>query len=173
MGPDLDKGRLESAMEASGNKEAADVVKEPERKHMKCVNNYEDNMFQIEPLDEQDGGAERCDVEVDILGKANSVDNVLAEVDNHETTESSSSFDDTVHGVDNGTSLSDAEVESGLLGDASSPFPFDGSSEILGSRRKKLTSHWRAFIRPLVWRCKWVELQIKKFQSQAKNMTES
>lgn len=35
------------------------------------------------------------------------------------------------------------------------------------SRKKRLTPHWRTFIRPLVWRCKWVELQIKKFQSQA------
>jgi len=30
-----------------------------------------------------------------------------------------------------------------------------------------LTDHWRRFIRPLMWRCKWVELQIKEFQSQA------
>lgn len=36
------------------------------------------------------------------------------------------------------------------------------------SRKKRLTSHWRTFIQPLMWRCKWVELQIKKFQSQAK-----
>lgn len=34
-------------------------------------------------------------------------------------------------------------------------------------RRKKLTTHWRSFIHPLMWRCKWVELQIKKLQSRA------
>lgn len=34
-------------------------------------------------------------------------------------------------------------------------------------RRKKLTPHWSTFIRPLRWRCKWAELQIKKLQSQA------
>ena len=34
-------------------------------------------------------------------------------------------------------------------------------------RRKKLTDHWRRFIRPLMWRFKWVELKIKELQSQA------
>lgn len=34
-------------------------------------------------------------------------------------------------------------------------------------RRKKLTPHWSSFIQPLRWRCKWVELQMKKLQSQA------
>lgn len=30
-----------------------------------------------------------------------------------------------------------------------------------------MTTHWRNFIRPLVWRCKWTELRIKELQSQA------
>lgn len=30
-----------------------------------------------------------------------------------------------------------------------------------------MTVHWRKFIRPLMWRCKWIELQIKELQSQA------
>lgn len=34
-------------------------------------------------------------------------------------------------------------------------------------RKKKLTTHWRRFVRPLMWRCKWTELKIKEFQSQA------
>lgn len=34
-------------------------------------------------------------------------------------------------------------------------------------RKKKLTDHWRRFVRPIMWRCKWIELQIKEFQSQA------
>ena len=38
---------------------------------------------------------------------------------------------------------------------------------LLICRRKKLTTHWRSFIHPLMWRCKWVELQIKKLQSRA------
>lgn len=38
---------------------------------------------------------------------------------------------------------------------------------VLYSRKKKLTSHWRRFIRPLMWRCKWTELRIKELESQA------
>lgn len=34
-------------------------------------------------------------------------------------------------------------------------------------RKKKMTAHWRNFIRPLMWRCKWTELRIKEIESQA------
>ena len=34
-------------------------------------------------------------------------------------------------------------------------------------RKKKLTCHWRNFIRPLMWRCKWTELRIKELELQA------
>lgn len=34
-------------------------------------------------------------------------------------------------------------------------------------KKKKVTTHWRSFIQPLMWRCRWTELQIKKLQSQA------
>lgn len=34
-------------------------------------------------------------------------------------------------------------------------------------RKKKLTTDWRNFIRPLMWRCKWTELRIKELESQA------
>lgn len=37
----------------------------------------------------------------------------------------------------------------------------------INCRKKKLTDHWRRFIHPLRWRCQWLELQIKEFQSQA------
>lgn len=33
--------------------------------------------------------------------------------------------------------------------------------------RKKLTDHWRRFIHPLKWRCKWLELRINELNSQA------
>lgn len=36
-----------------------------------------------------------------------------------------------------------------------------------GGRKKKLTDHWRKFIQPIMWRCKWVELKIKELQNQA------
>lgn len=34
-------------------------------------------------------------------------------------------------------------------------------------RKKKLTDHWRKFIQPIMWRCKWVELKIRQLQNQA------
>lgn len=34
-------------------------------------------------------------------------------------------------------------------------------------RKRKLTDHWRNFIRPLTWRCKWTELRIKEIDSLA------
>lgn len=30
-----------------------------------------------------------------------------------------------------------------------------------------MTSHWRKFIQPIMWRCKWLELQARKFESIA------
>lgn len=30
-----------------------------------------------------------------------------------------------------------------------------------------MTAHWRRFIDPLVWRSKWIELQLRKLNSQA------
>nr|GFB24094.1 hypothetical protein [Tanacetum cinerariifolium] len=33
--------------------------------------------------------------------------------------------------------------------------------------KKRLTNHWKSFVRPLMWRCKWAELKIKQFESQA------
>lgn len=38
---------------------------------------------------------------------------------------------------------------------------------LLPYRKKKLTNHWRNFVRPLMWRCKWTELKIKEIKSQA------
>ncbi|XWS33536.1 hypothetical protein CRYUN_Cryun22dG0091600 [Craigia yunnanensis] len=38
---------------------------------------------------------------------------------------------------------------------------------LIFSRKRKLTDHWRRFIRPLMWRCKWLELQLKEFKFQA------
>lgn len=30
-----------------------------------------------------------------------------------------------------------------------------------------MTDHWRNFIRPLAWRCKWTELKLKQIEAQA------
>lgn len=169
MGPDLElKGRLEMVTEALGNIETAGAMKEPEDKHMRCASNYEDNNFEMEALvDEKTEGERSQDVEVNIFEYTNSVDIGIVEAKFQDQTENSSSFEDTISGFENGTMLSDAEVDSGLHGDASPALSVDGYSDFFRVRKKRLTPHWRTFIRPLVWRCKWVELQIKKFQSQA------
>lgn len=38
---------------------------------------------------------------------------------------------------------------------------------VLFFRKKKLTDHWRRFIHPIMWRCKWVELQLKEIRARA------
>ncbi|PSS11845.1 Protein transport protein [Actinidia chinensis var. chinensis] len=170
MGPDLElKGRSETVMAAADNKETAGVMKEPEDKHMRCASNYEDNTFEMEALvDEQTEETKRSqDVEVNILDYTSSGDNGLVEAEFQGPTESSSSFDDTISEFENGTKLSDAEDESELHCDASSSVPFDGYNEFFRIRKKRLTPHWRKYIRPLMWRCKWIELQMKKLRSQA------
>lgn len=35
------------------------------------------------------------------------------------------------------------------------------------SRKKRLTPHWKTYIQSYTWRCKWVELQLRRFLSQA------
>lgn len=34
-------------------------------------------------------------------------------------------------------------------------------------RKKKITDHWRNFVRPLMWRCQWLELRMNELHSQA------
>ncbi|XP_028753200.1 uncharacterized protein LOC114712819 [Neltuma alba] len=80
--------------------------------------------------------------------------------------ECSSSFGDTGSGTDNASAFSDDEVVSYMY--ANDPFSsmFFKDCEPSLIRRKKLTSHWKSFIRPLRWRCKWIELKLKQLQSQ-------
>ncbi|KAL8268345.1 hypothetical protein R6Q59_002143 [Mikania micrantha] len=70
-------------------------------------------------------------------------------------TASSSSFDNTFSDAGACEYGSDNEVMSDFRGDL---FPM---------RKKRVTSHWRKFVQPIMWRCKWVELQLQKFQSMA------
>ncbi|XP_040937799.1 uncharacterized protein [Gossypium hirsutum] len=81
-----------------------------------------------------------------------------------DATDNSSSFGGTMSGDENDSAISDAEVESALSG--GSPFGslLDGLFQM---RKRKLTDHWRRFIHPLMWRLKWLELQLKELKSQA------
>ncbi|KAL9233158.1 hypothetical protein vseg_008188 [Gypsophila vaccaria] len=89
------------------------------------------------------------------------------------SSENSSSFGDTLPRSEVTSVTSDAEVESefrdetGLLGST-----FDGyGGGAFPLRKKKLSTRWRSFIRPLMWRCKWTELKIRELESQALKYT--
>ncbi|KAK1413635.1 hypothetical protein QVD17_35411 [Tagetes erecta] len=89
-------------------------------------------------------------------------------------TDYSSSFADSTstNNDDNSATVSDAEVDSQLCNDVTGfVSPFDDFGTVLRVRKKRVTSHWRSFIRPLMWRCKWAELKIKQFESQALEYT--
>ncbi|XP_022874957.1 uncharacterized protein LOC111393583 [Olea europaea var. sylvestris] len=106
-------------------------------------------------------------VSVDVIEYAHAKEKeVVAKLD-PDATEYSSSFADTTSGNGNSSELSDAEVESQFFGDNDVMPPFDAFNGIFPMRKKKLTAHWRNFIHPLMWRCKWTELKIKELELQA------
>ncbi|KAJ4848823.1 hypothetical protein Tsubulata_017269 [Turnera subulata] len=134
---------------------------------MQCVSNCEDRRFDAQNPHDHGAAADSpagMDVEVDILECTKSLDNGQGEAPPcDDETESMSSFGDTDPEIENDSS----EVESQFHVSGAPPSIFDGYGAGFGMRKKKLTDHWRRFIRPLMWRCKWLELQIKEFQSQA------
>ncbi|XP_058743301.1 uncharacterized protein LOC131616085 [Vicia villosa] len=85
--------------------------------------------------------------------------------------ESSGSFGDT--DLENAAhdSFGDPEVESRMYADMASSSMCDDwdEDEPLRQRSKrKTTAHWRKFISPVMSRCKWTELKLRKLQSQAR-----
>ncbi|KAK7400678.1 hypothetical protein VNO78_11934 [Psophocarpus tetragonolobus] len=124
-------------------------------------------IVKVEPfLDEQINSTKVFeDTEVDIVSWTNKGDFTSSKNDDPDATDYSSSFADTTSDAENGSRLSDVEVESAFLGDNGLGGSFDDSA--FPTRKRKLTDHWRNFIRPLMWRCKWTELRIKEIDSQA------
>ncbi|KAE8038587.1 hypothetical protein FH972_011084 [Carpinus fangiana] len=164
MGPDLElKGNSKAAMVVSVGKNNAIVPQGPEDMILQCASNCEDNNFgmEVELTTEQDGSE---NVEVNITDFTTATDAGLVDGDCQDVTEHSSSFGDTDSGTENGLMLADDEVESQFF--ASNASVFDGYFDRFPIRKKKLTVHWRKFVRPLMWRCKWIELQIKELQSR-------
>ncbi|XP_062209451.1 uncharacterized protein LOC133911264 [Phragmites australis] len=76
-----------------------------------------------------------------------------------DTTECSSSFGDTCSGFDDEVDSGEPEVNSHISA------AVDGD---LASRphRKKVTAEWRNSVRPILWRCQWLELRMKDLSSQ-------
>ncbi|CAH9083317.1 unnamed protein product [Cuscuta epithymum] len=112
--------------------------------------------------------SEEGGVAVDVTGYARSgVPAILMKEDPDET-EYSSSFADSTSLNDHISGPSDAEADSHFCSESELGSPFDGFGSLFPMRKKKLTSHWRNFISPLMWRCKWVEVKLKEFKSQAR-----
>lgn len=96
------------------------------------------------------------DVEVNIIGNSGlkAVEDNCVDVIEIETS-SSSSFDGT--GSDTELSDSDDEVETRKREEWRKYM-----------RKRKVTDHWRKFIRPIMVRCKWVELKMRKLNAKAR-----
>lgn len=107
------------------------------------------------------------DVEVDIVTCTKINETRPAEVEDPDATEYSSSFADTASDPEKCSGLSEAEMESQFFGDSDLASPYDAFDSIFQTRKKKLTNHWRSFVRPLMWRCQWTELKIKQIKSRA------
>lgn len=151
----------------------ADAKTPEETPMMMCASNYEDNAVHMEvpAVDCDQVMASKGydeDVEVDIVGDVVSEEKV-AERESLDATESSSSFGhtDSEAGTAGPSDDVDVEVESQMRDNNASLMDFDGFNGFFRTRKKKLTTHWRKFIRPLMWRCKWAELRIRELQSQA------
>ncbi|XP_071736102.1 uncharacterized protein [Rutidosis leptorrhynchoides] len=104
------------------------------------------------------------DVEVDIINCTDDDDCDLVQPHyDDDATASSSSFDDTHPDAGN----CESEVMSEFRADVAQMSGFSGSENEFPLRKRRVTSHWRKFVEPIMWRCKWVELQLMKFQSLA------
>ncbi|KAJ6398631.1 hypothetical protein OIU77_019423 [Salix suchowensis] len=161
-------------MEVSANKENKSMPRDPQdNKVVQCASNLQDKSFHEEEASHGDGAKAAAvgseDVEVNIIDCTTASYNKQIEARcDDAVTESISSFGDTESETKNGTSgLSDTEIESQLFVGGGQMSIFEGYGGSFQMRRKKLTDHWRRFIRPLMWRCKWVELKITELQSHA------
>ncbi|KAI5431951.1 hypothetical protein KIW84_035910 [Lathyrus oleraceus] len=103
------------------------------------------------------------DVEVDIIGNSGfkGVENSCMDLAVVESS-SSSSYGDACPG----SALTDSdEAESSIRDERSKGLP--------RLRKRKMTDHWKKFIFPIKQRCKWLEIQLRKLDSQAKKYEEA
>ncbi|KAH1105750.1 hypothetical protein J1N35_009518 [Gossypium stocksii] len=105
-------------------------------------------------------------LEVDLIECMDSVESEMVDFECQDATEFSSSFSDTISGDEDGSIVND-EVESPLpplrlFGSLS-----DGWNGQFQMGKRRLTDHWRRFIHPIEWRCKWLEIKLCELKSQA------
>uniref|UniRef100_A0A0D9V091 Uncharacterized protein n=1 Tax=Leersia perrieri TaxID=77586 RepID=A0A0D9V091_9ORYZ len=84
----------------------------------------------------------------------------LNDEEDGDTTECSSSFGNSCCETDGEADRGDSEVNS--------PFSenVDGDQAFMQLRKKKVTAEWRSAVRPMLWRCQWLELRMKDLLSQ-------
>uniref|UniRef100_A0A7C9ATY0 Uncharacterized protein n=2 Tax=Opuntia streptacantha TaxID=393608 RepID=A0A7C9ATY0_OPUST len=140
----------------------------PDKIMVNCASGCQDNAvgMEISPGGDDHIPASRgCneDSEVDVVGDVNTNEERLVGTgrDSPDVTECSSSFGSTASEAENAAMLSNEEVESQMREDNAPFMGFNGFSDLFRPRKKRLTPEWRDFIRPLMWRCKLVELQIR------------
>ncbi|CAJ1827124.1 unnamed protein product [Sphenostylis stenocarpa] len=112
--------------------------------------------------------ANEDDVQVNIVGSGSvtfggrAVEDACEDVIDSECS-SSSSFGDTDSGTEDtsGSAFTNTGIESLPMCDG------DQSKTSPSRRNKATTWHWRSFIHPVRWRCKWLELQVKKLNTLA------
>ncbi|XP_014496601.1 uncharacterized protein LOC106758176 isoform X2 [Vigna radiata var. radiata] len=113
-------------------------------------------------------GANEEDVQVNIVGSGSgtfggkAVEDACDDATDSECS-SSSSFGDTDSGTEDAScsAFTNTEIESLPMCDG------DQSKTSLSRKNKATTWHWRNFIHPVKWRCKWLELQVKKLNTLA------
>lgn len=171
MGPDVElNGKMESAPEVHFSEEIVPGPPFFEHKDFRSAvdksNAYTTEALPIEQTPLSNGNE---DVEVNITGCSNSGKTLVVDVACEDVTEYSSSFGDTLSGTgnENCAVFSDVEVESQIHSGHATSSMLDECFESFQIRKKKLTNHWRRFIHPLMWRCKWIELQLKQLHTQA------
>ncbi|KAH9627470.1 hypothetical protein KSS87_006161 [Heliosperma pusillum] len=139
-----------------------------------CASNREDDVFCMEGVvgvhdngvgSTRNGEEFEVDVVGDVIRDDDGVERVV-ERESQDATECSSSFGCTDSGSGTVEASGDMEVES-VVHDDNIAIGFDGCSDLLRTRKKKLADDWRNFVRPLMWRCKWVELKVRELQCQA------
>ncbi|KAL0714801.1 hypothetical protein Bca4012_021780 [Brassica carinata] len=113
------------------------------------------------------------DLYVDIVEADENNTSTTDDEEDPNATEYSSSFSDTASEDDadmlcNGLTEEDnAEVESHYWDETDLGPAYDSFSSVFHFRKKRLTNHWKSFIRPLMWRSKWLELRIRELETQA------
>ncbi|CAI9101265.1 OLC1v1038546C1 [Oldenlandia corymbosa var. corymbosa] len=170
MGPELEHETRLDGNKALVVKESGGLSVDTKDESVKCGSNCEGNALSMDKsIDQPILRDENQDVEVkDIeLPSTGGKGRVNAGCQDSTESSSSSSFDDTASETEDATSTVDGEVGSNLFTDGSPILDIKAFGDLLRLRKKKLTSHWRTFVHPLMWRCKWAELQVKKLHDLA------